>query len=152
MPRPTLVVDASVAVKWILPEDGHEEAVLLQDQYQEEKIDLIAPTLLIAEVANVLWKRARRGDLTVHDAQHCFQGFLRDSPILMESSAMEASALALALAHGRPVYDCLYLALALEHRCDLITADERFFRAMNTALPCIRLLGAPDSQPGSAGR
>jgi predicted nucleic acid-binding protein len=152
MPRPTLVVDASVAVKWILPEDGHEEAVLLQDQYQEEKIDLIAPTLLIAEVANVLWKRARRGDLTFHDAQHCFQGFLRDSPILMESSAMEASALGLALAHGRPAYDCLYLALALEHRCDLITADERFFRAMNPALPCIRLLSVPDSRPGSAGR
>ena len=140
MPRPTLVVDASVAVKWILPEDGHEEAVLLQDQYQDEKIDLIAPTLLIAEVANVLWKRARRGELTAHDAQRCFQGFLRDSPILMESSTLEFSALGLALAHGHPVYDCLYLALALEHRCDLITADQRFFRAIGTALPCVRLL------------
>ena len=140
MSRPSLVVDASVAVKWILPEDGHEEAILLQDQYQDEKIDLIAPALLAAEVANVLWKRARRGDLTPDDAQRCFQGFLRDSPILTESAAIEASALGLALAHGRPVYDCLYLALALEHRCDLITADEKFFRAIGTALPCVRLL------------
>jgi predicted nucleic acid-binding protein len=142
MPRPTLVVDASVAVKWVLPEDGREEALRFQEQYQEEKIDLIAPPLLLAEVANVLWKRARRGDLTPHDARRCFDGFLRDAPRLIESAATETFSLGLALAHGHPVYDCLYLALALEQRCDLVTADEKFFRAMSTTLPCVRLLRA----------
>ena len=71
MRRPTLVIDASVAVKWLLPEDGREEALRLQDLYQDEKIDLIAPSLLGVEVANVLWKRARRGDLTSAAALRC---------------------------------------------------------------------------------
>lgn len=141
MERPASVVDASVAVKWLLPEDGREHALRLQDLYQEEKIDLIAPSLLAVEVANVLWKRARRGDLSPETALRCYEGFLVDAPILLDSPSLEASALGLALAHCHPVYDCLYLALALERRCDLITADERFFRAMRVSLPCIRLLG-----------
>lgn len=142
MATPRLVVDASVAVKWILVEDGRDEALRIQEQYQDEKIDLIAPPLLLSEVANVLWKRARRGDLTPHQAAYCFDGFLRDAPRLIMSATAETSALGLALAHGHPVYDCLYLALALEHRCDLVTADERFFRALRPTLPCIRLLGS----------
>ena len=140
MRRPTLVVDASVAVKWILPEDGHKEAIRIQDKYQDEKVDLISPYLVVAEVANVLWKRERRGDLTAVAAQRCFQQFMRDSPILLDSAAVSASALGLGLAHGWPVYDCLYLALALEQHCDLVTADERLFHALSMSFPCIRLL------------
>ena len=140
MPRPTLVVDASVAVKWILPEEGHQESMRIQDKYQDEKVDLISPNLVFAEVANVLWKRERRGDLTALAAERCFQQFLRDSPILLDSAVVSASALGLSLAHGRPVYDCLYLALALEQRCDLVTADEGLFNALSMSFPCIRLL------------
>jgi|SRR5579871_360216 len=142
MQRPTLVVDASVAVKWLLPEVGREEALHLQEHYQNETIDLIAPYLLVSEIANVLWKRERRGDLTAQAAQYCFQQFLLDCPVLVESAAVTRSALGLALAHKRTVYDCLYLAWALARQCDLITADERFFRAMSTVFPCVKLLQA----------
>ena len=140
MPRPTIVVDASVAVKWILPEAGHELALQLQEQYQNEQLDIVAPYLLISEVANVLWKRHSRGDIGSDAAHRCLRQFLDDCPTLLDAAAVSAAALALAMAHRRPVYDCLYLALALEQRCDLITADERFFNAMTTAFPCIRLL------------
>ena len=140
MRRPTLVVDASVAVKWILPEEGQEEALRLQENYQDEEIDLVAPYLVIAEVANVLWKRERRGDLNASAARRCLEQFLRDAPILWDSVTVSRSALGLALAHQRPVYDCLYLALALDQRCDLVTADEKFFHSMSPAFPCIRLL------------
>jgi predicted nucleic acid-binding protein len=133
-------VDASVAVKWILPEDGHDRAVRLQEKYQNEEIDLVAPYLVVAEVANVLWKRERRGDLNAAAASRCFLQFLRDSPILLDSPVVSTAALRLALAHGRPFYDCLYLALALDQRCDLITADERFFHALGPAFSCLRLL------------
>lgn len=136
----TLVVDASVAIKWVLPEEGDKAALHIQELYQDEELDLIAPYLLLAEVANVLWKRVRRGDLTSQAAQRCFQQLLRDSPILLDSPAVNISALQLAMAHGRPVYDCLYLAWALEQRCDLVTADERFFNALRPAFPCIQLL------------
>jgi predicted nucleic acid-binding protein len=140
MERPTLVVDASVVVKWLLPEDGHAEAVRIQERFQDEEIDLIAPYLVIAEVANVLWKRERRGDLDSRAARRCFQELLRNCPILMDSAPVSAAALALALAHNRSVYDCLYLAWALEQRCDLVTADERFLNVVGAAFPCVRFL------------
>jgi hypothetical protein len=72
MSRPTLVVDASVAIKWVLPEEGHGLALRIQDLYEDEKLDLVAPCLLIAEAGNVLWKRVRRGELTREAAERCF--------------------------------------------------------------------------------
>lgn len=140
MARPTLVVDASVAVKWILPEDDTPRALRIQEEYQDERLDVVAPYLVVSEVANVLWKRERRGDLSAAQARRSFMQFLHDSPILLDSSSVSSSALGLALAHHRPFYDCLYLAWALEQRCDLITADERFFHALNPTFPQIRLL------------
>ena len=141
MSVPTLVVDASVAVKWVLPEPESEPALRIQEEFQDEKLDLVAPHLLISEAGNVLWKRVRRGDLDARSAQRCFQQLLRDSPVLLDSPAVSLSALHLAMAHGQTFYDCLYLAWALEQRCDLVTADEKFFRAMRPAFACIRLLG-----------
>ena len=140
MRRPAVVVDASVAVKWILPEQDHEQALMVQEQYQNEQLDILAPYLLVSEVANVLWKRQSRGDIGPDTARRCFQQFLDDCPTLLDVAAVSAAALALAMAHRRPVYDYLYLALALEQRCDVITADERFFNAVNMAFPCVRLL------------
>ena len=140
MDRLTLVVDASVAIKWVLPERDQGMALRLQERYQEEELDLVAPYLLIAEVGNVLWKRMRRGDLKAAAARRCFEQLLRDSPILLDSPAVSTSALLLAMAHNHPVYDCLYLAWALEQRCDLVTADEKFFQAMSAAFPCVKLL------------
>jgi predicted nucleic acid-binding protein len=138
--RLSVVVDASVVVKWILPEPGHERALRLLDLYQDEKLDLIAPHLLLAEVGNVLWKRQRRGEISRTVAQRCFQQLVVDSPILLESPQVSASALELAMAHDRTVYDCTYLAWALEQRCDLVTADEKLFRAVSPAFSCVQSL------------
>jgi len=146
MNRPEFVVDASVAVKWILPEAGQAQAMRLQEMYQDEELDLVAPYLLISEVGNVLWKRVRRGELTSPSAHRCFEQLLRDCPILLDSPAVQASALHLALAHNRTVYDCLYLAWALEERCDLITADEKFFKSVRAAFPCVQLLSDLDGR------
>jgi len=140
MNRPTYVVDANVAVKWVLPEEDQSRAFQIQEMYQDEEIDLVAPHLLIAEIGNVLWRRVRRGELPQVAAARCYQQLLKDSPILLDSPAVNLSALHLAIAHGQTMYDCLYLAWALEQRCDLITSDEKFFRAVRQAFPCVRLL------------
>ena len=146
MNRPEFVVDASVAVKWILKEEGQSQALRLQEMYQDEELDLVAPYLLISEVGNVLWRRVRRGEMTDSSAHRCFDQLLRDCPILLDSPAVQASSLHLALAHDRTVYDCIYLAWALEERCDLITADEKFFKVVRPAFPCVRLLSDFDGR------
>ncbi|MGD9315617.1 MAG: type II toxin-antitoxin system VapC family toxin [Anaerolineae bacterium] len=53
----SLVIDASVAVKWFLPEERSAEALLIRDAFIEGEYQLIAPDLMLSEFANVLWKR-----------------------------------------------------------------------------------------------
>lgn len=122
----TVVVDASVAVKWFLPEDGSVQAGTLL----EGKHRLIAPDLLWTEVANVLWKIARRGAITADEAQQ----MLRDAsamPVeIIESLPLLPEALRVATAADRSVYDSLYIALAAREKASVITADQRLVNAL----------------------
>ena len=120
----SLVVDASVAVKWLVREHGSTAAHALRTAR------LHAPTLLRVEVGNALRTLARRGDLSEDDARAAFDHLLA-APVHLHdpSPALLAGALDLALRLDHPIYDCLYLALAIEIGAPLVTADGRFHRA-----------------------
>lgn len=120
----TLVVDASVAAKWLVEEDGSEQAAALRGRA------MAAPSLIRAEVANLLATLARRGAIAARDAAESFALF-QTAPlrIVEPDDALERAALDLALALAHPVYDCLYLALAIRLDATLVTADRRFARA-----------------------
>jgi predicted nucleic acid-binding protein len=133
-----IVIDASVAVKWVLDESGSEAAVALRDQ------ELIAPALWLAEAANALWRRVRTGEITAVEANARLSE-LRRAPVA--SLSMEPyldPALELAVEMGHAVYDCIYLALALRHRTHVVTADRRFVSAASTGAHAgiVRLLTA----------
>lgn len=122
----TVVVDASVAIKWVLEEEGSVAARRLLDHEL-----LIAPDLLILECANVLWTAARRGRLTTERAATALAG-IRALPVqLLPISDHVDSAQALAFALPHPVCDCLYLAVALAQRNTLVTADGSFVEAVH---------------------
>ena len=135
-----LVVDACVVSKWLLPEPDSENAQRILELYQDDKIDLCAPSLLIPEVGHVLTKRVRRREITAAQARIAFEYMLLNAPVPVENYSILQSAFHLSAAHQTSYYDCLYLAVALEQRCDLVTADERFYNAMRPAYSCIRLL------------
>lgn len=118
------VVDASVAIKWVVQESGSDRARSLALARLE------APDLLSVECANILWKKVRLGDLAKREAADCFRLLLRAPVLLAGSRDLLESALRLSFELGHPVYDCLYLALALERRIPLVTADERLARAV----------------------
>ena len=121
-----IVVDASVAVKWVLDEPGSEAAVALRDQ------ELMAPVLWLVEVANALWRKARIGDITAAQASARLSE-LREAPVAsLPIEPLIEPALKLAVEIGQPVYDCIYLALALHHRTHVVTADRRFASAAST--------------------
>jgi len=84
--------------------------------------------------------RGARAIITAPQATAAYDHFLVNAPRLADSSRVWAAALQLALAHRRTAYDCLYLALALDRQCDLVTADEEFFLAVHQAFPFVRLL------------
>jgi len=122
----TLVIDASVAAKWLVNESLSDQALSLLDP----KNELIAPDLLLPEVGNVLWKKTRSGELSSQMAVERFDALLNMGVKVVAANALSRRALEIALETGRTVYDSLYLALAEATECRLVTADGRFVRAL----------------------
>jgi predicted nucleic acid-binding protein len=95
---------------------------------------LLAPDLLVAECANILWRKARRGELSRDEAllaARLLQG--ADLQLLPTRALLEwATRVSIELDH--PAYDCLYIALAEMNDCPFVTADERLLRKVGQAL------------------
>ncbi|HEY1935142.1 MAG TPA: type II toxin-antitoxin system VapC family toxin [Acetobacteraceae bacterium] len=120
----TLVIDASVALKWFLQEAGSDEAAALLDR---EDL-LIAPDLIVAEVCNAGWKAVRAGTALAQQLEVAAARLpaVLDELVPLRALAADAAAASLALDH--PAYDCFYLALAAQRDARLVTADRRLLR------------------------
>ena len=117
-----LVVDASVAIKWFIVEPGRPEARRLLDGSDP----LVAPELIVAEVANVVWKRLMAGALDRSQAADVPRELPQLFAELCPLATLAARALAIAEELRHPAYDCFYLALAEARDARLVTADRRF--------------------------
>jgi predicted nucleic acid-binding protein len=127
------VVDASVALKWYLPEEHAECAARLC----RRDAALEAPDLLFAEVGNALWKRVCRKELERHQAGEILYA-LGLAPIeIFPSRLLSPAALEIAWETGLTVYDSLYLATAALTGSPLATADRRLFECARSA-PALR--------------
>lgn len=116
-----LVVDASVAVQWFLPDLSTEEAVRLFDA----EGDLLAPDLLPLDVAGALWKRERRAGAPTLDIRAAVAALTGGAIRLHGSLGLLPAASDIARALGHPVHDCLYLALATAEGGHVVTVDRR---------------------------
>lgn len=120
-----LVVDPSVVVKWFLPEVLAEAAL----RVAEAENEYLAPELLAAEFASVLWKKQRRGEIEGPAAARMLADFSRVTVDLVPLMPLMPTAFAIATAAGHSVDDCWYLALAEREDCPVVTADRRFHQA-----------------------
>ena len=124
------VVDASVGIKWVIEEEHSPVADLLLMGTKR----LIVPDRFYSEVANVLWKRTRRGNvldrISVSDARDGLTQILSVRLETIPSAELVAGSMEIALETGRSTYDCDYLALALRMNAPFVTADDRFYRAV----------------------
>ena len=118
-----LVVDASLVIKWGVPEDGSREALALREGNR-----LVAPDLLMAECANILWKKIRRGEATREDAEVAARALEQSDVELMAMRDLMRPAIELAGRIAHPAYDCFYIALALANGWTFVTADESLIR------------------------
>jgi predicted nucleic acid-binding protein len=140
----TVVVDASVAVKWCLPSRREElvaEAEELLASSRRDEVRFLVPDLFWVELANALWKAVRRAEMSSDNAASAMS-FMRDLGIAtLPSLDLVPQALDLAITHSRTVYDSLYVALAIQSDSELITADERLANALAARFP-VKWLGA----------
>jgi predicted nucleic acid-binding protein len=121
----TLVIDASIAVKWLIEEDGTPRALALR-----KRAKLIAPDLLVGECANIFWKKVQRGELSQEEALLAARILQAAEIELAPTRSLLESAARLAIELGQPAYDCIYLALAVDRRCRFATGDQRLLRKL----------------------
>jgi predicted nucleic acid-binding protein len=141
-----LVIDASIAIKWLVEERGTEAALSLRRTGR-----LIAPDLLIAECANVLWKKVRRHELTVEQALYAANLLQHAELELLPTRSLLADAAAIAINLDHPAYDCVYIALAAANDCRFVTADEALVRKLRgNPVLSERVLSLTDAESGNS--
>ena len=115
------VVDASVAVKWFVTEEGSDRAEALAASGRR----LISPGLLMLEVASAFNKKARSGQMTVEGATDRLAALPRYLNEIVDHRGFLPSAFRLALDLDHHLYDCVYLELARRRDAAMVTDDRR---------------------------
>ncbi len=123
------VIDASVAIKWLIDEQGTSQALALR------RHTLSAPDLLLAECANILWKKVHRDELTADEAVVCARLLVRADVELVPARALMDRTVGLAIRLDHPAYDCMYLGLAQASGNPFVTADGRLLRKLAAEAP-----------------
>lgn len=122
----TLVVDASVAIKWSIEEPDSAEAERLLRLGRA----LIAPDLVVVEACNVAWKKLRLGQITSAQAAGVVAEVADFFDTLVAAKSLASRALTIAESLGHLVYDCFYLALAEQAGAPMVTADARLLQRL----------------------
>jgi predicted nucleic acid-binding protein len=139
----SVVVDASLAVKWATYEDDTPAAQMLLDHWIQENVTILAPDLLLYETTNIFYKRMRKDQLMLEEAASAF-GLLMQTGLNIETITNEKlslQALKIAQSHKLPAtYDAHYLALAEREQCEFWTADERLYNSVKSQFSWVRLL------------
>ena len=131
----SLVVDASVAVKWVVLEEGRAEALR-----RTAGVQLSAPDFVLVEAANILWKKVRRKELN-QDQAHLGGEFIRAAfQSLIPASDLIEDAASISFDLDHPVYDCMYLACARRLGFSLLTADQKLAQRSEAAGFSVELL------------
>jgi predicted nucleic acid-binding protein len=138
-----IVVDASLAVKWYLAEASSNEA---RAAFERHAGNILAPDIILTEVIGAIVRRANvnKAERAASEAAIAkfialiAEGFVTVSPT---STTQMGRAANLAIDLGHPLKDCIYLALAMEMGCDLITCDSRFAEKAKGVWARVRVLG-----------
>jgi predicted nucleic acid-binding protein len=121
----SLIVDASVAVKWFIAEEDHEKALRLRTP----EFELIAPELILAEIGNAFWKRSHHKLLSAGDVHDMIRLAHRPFSWLVPLADLLVDASDLSTRLDHPICDCFYLTLAQRHDAPLVTADSKLAKA-----------------------
>jgi predicted nucleic acid-binding protein len=142
MPRSPVCVDANIVIKLVVPEPDRPLALALWEKWLSEDREIVAPYLFSFEITSAIWRKAKRGLMSVEEAREAIHGALMLGVRLLHPSGISLRAFDLAARFDRPAaYDAHYLALAEMMEGEFWTADERLYSAVRDDFPNIRWLG-----------
>ena len=126
-----VVVDASLAFKWLVREEYTDKALAILWEWHSQEVTPAAPHLLPFEVSNALHRRVARGELSIEGAADLIENLLASRIELHQPWNLHGKALEMASRFGHTsAYDAHYLALAEVLGCDLWTADQKFYQSV----------------------
>ena len=125
-----LVVDASVVIKFYIPEILSDKSAEVMSRVADGRLMLCAPDLLYPETGNILWKKQHRHELTPAEVDEIVDA-ITSLPIKIESSMpVMPLAVSIAMHSGITVYDAMYVAVARIYETKMITADKKLMDAL----------------------
>ena len=137
-----LLIDASVILKWYLPdEEFGEKALMILNQHVNEEIEILAPTILPYEVLNALIVAERMGRIDKEVTEKSFNAFLKLDIGLLDPFRDYRNVLSLARSFSKSVYDAAYLSLAMQKKTDFVTGDKRLYNSVNKELKWVKWIG-----------
>jgi predicted nucleic acid-binding protein len=137
-----VVIDASVALKWYLYDEDHgPKAMNLLSRYIADELDILAPSLLEYEVVNGLIVAQRRGRIHGEKVLSAIEGFANLGIRMMDLASRYSGVLRFCKTYNLSAYDASYMVVAESERLPLMTADERFYKAVKKDFNWVKWLG-----------
>ena len=131
------VLDASVALKWVLPEKNSDKAFRLLDSYRRRDDEFLAPDFFPVECGHALFRAERRGMLTSGQPARLLTAILLDCPQLHSVRHLLGRSAVICNEMRKGFYDCTYMALAEQEGIPLITADDKLVKASVPHFPYV---------------
>jgi len=131
------VIDSSVAFKWVVPEHDTDKALLLRNDFRNAVVELLAPDVFPVELAHALTRAERQGRIVVSEAATFWIDVMRTAPLFCRSISLTPRAIEISSQMRIGVYDCLYVALAEQEKCEFVTADDKLVKKLQPAFPFI---------------
>jgi predicted nucleic acid-binding protein len=136
------VLDSSVAFKWELTETDSDKADSLRDDFRNAVHELLAPDIFNVEVSHALTRAERQGRIAEGEARPLFLDILTTPPTFFPFQPLLLRAIDISSKMRVGVYDCVYVALAEQESCELVTADAKMINALQKDFPFITSLGS----------
>lgn len=134
-----LIVDASVGIKWYLPEEQNLTADIILHQFNANKIDIVVPFLFRLEVVNSLLSATLSKRITYALAESSVRNFLKQGFNIIDLSAQNYRGIyEFAHKYSLSVYDANYVLLAEQENCNFVTADRKLFLKINDKKPTVK--------------
>jgi len=129
MERQKKVIDASIAVKWFIKEEGRKATINLRDMHIREEIVLVAPELIILEILNSLRYKNNDKEKLKEINENLIKIQIEIVPL---NKFLMEKAIAAAVEYNLTIYDALYVAIAQINGIELITEDEKLLKVPNS--------------------